>query len=343
MSLSSYRPGVYSSYTITPSYTGARAAMAVGAVGSFGLTGEQPRKIQRGDTLPGGTPAARAAALLFGAGLQEFWVYSVRADADAGAYTAAMEALAQSGELELLAVESASQPVLLAVKAFAERQSGDQRELVAFAGCGTYADAAPLAQAVDSPRVVLSYGSPVPDGGGEGSPFWGALALCAAVAVMEDPGVSLTGQELAGLATVAGPTYAQTDALLAAGVTPLCRSGAGVEAVRVITTSTTLEGSPNRSFSPINSVLIIDYVMKALRRSLAALLKGARNSAQTLSAVASQITVLLGELLDRGIITAYGPPKVYCEAENPEVCVAQVSFTAAYLINQIHVRAQIQL
>ena len=83
--------------------------------------------------------------------------------------------------------------------------------------------------------------------------------------------------------------------------------------------------------------------MKALRRSLAAFLRGAKNSAQTLSAVASQLTVLLGDFLDRGIITGYGAPRVYCQPDDPEVCIAQVSFTAAYLINQIHIQAQIQL
>ena len=33
MSISSYRPGVYSSYTIIPSYTGTREALPVGIVG----------------------------------------------------------------------------------------------------------------------------------------------------------------------------------------------------------------------------------------------------------------------------------------------------------------------
>ena len=70
MSAMTYRPGVYSSYTVTPSYTGAREALPVGIVGRLGLDGDQPVLIRRGDTLPGGTLAATAARLLFGAGLQ---------------------------------------------------------------------------------------------------------------------------------------------------------------------------------------------------------------------------------------------------------------------------------
>ena len=196
---------------------------------------------------------------------------------------------------------------------------------------------------MNSPRVILSFGEAVPQGLEAGSPFWGALALCAAVAVLEDPSVSLTGWPLPGIGRVTGASYAQVETLLGAGVTPLVQSGTGAEAVRVLTTCTTIGGSPDRSLCPVNSILIIDYVMKALRRSLAAFLRGAKNSAQTLSAVASQLTVLLGDFLDRGIITGYGAPRVYCQPDDPEVCIAQVSFTAAYLINQIHIQAQIQL
>ena len=264
--------------------------------------------------------------------------------ADAAAYTAALEALGEAGEVALIAIEDSAADTLTAAAVFAEARSQAQRETLVFAGCaGNVTTAAQLATGVDHPRVVLCPGAAVPAGESQGAAFWGAVALAAAVAVLEDPGISLTGAELPGLTKVTGATYAQVEGLLAAGVTPLYPSGAGVEAVRVLTTSTTQDGSPNRSFSPINSVLIIDYVMKALRRSLAALLKGARSSRQTLSAVASQITVLLGEFADRGIITGYQTPRVYCLADAPEVCVAEVAFTAAYLINQIHIRAQIQL
>lgn len=349
MSVSSYRPGVYSTYTITPSYTGTREALTVGVIGKLGLSEAGPVLIGRGKALDAGTPLALTAGVLFEAGLPEFWAYSLSegesgTGVDAAAYTAAMEALADKGGVELLVVESGIQAVLEAAKTFALGQSENQREMLVFAGAeGTYTAAGTLAKAVNCPRVVLTYGSAVPKGGQNASPFYGALGLCGAVAVTEDPSLSLTGQLLPGLATVTGATYTQVESLLAAGVTPLSQSGDGVEAVRVLTTSTTMDGAANRSFTPINSILIIDYVMKGLRQSLAALLRGARNSQSTLSAVASQLTVLLGGYLDRGIITGYEAPKVFCQADAPEVCVAQVAFTAAYLINQIHIQAQIQL
>lgn len=345
MSIGTYRPGVYSTYTITPGYTGAREALAVGVIAQLGLTGDQPVVVERGDTVNGGTPLAAVAELLFGAGLQRFAVWSLgENETGAESYTAALEGLAAAGELDLVVVENATQQVLEAAGAFAKTQSENQRELIVFGGAlGNHTATATLAKAVNNPRVVLSYGTAVPAGGGTGSPFFGALALCAAVAVLEDPSVSLTGWALPGIGSVTGASYAQVENLLAAGVTPLCQSGTGAEAVRILTTCTTVGGSPDRSLTPVNSILIIDYVMKALRRSLAAFLRGAKNSAQTLSAVASQLTVLLGDFSDRGIITGYGAPKVFCRPDDPEVCIAQVSFTAAYLINQIHIQAQIQL
>lgn len=344
MSAMTYRPGVYSTYTVTPGYTGAREALPVGIIGQLGLAGTEPVLIRRGDSLTGGTAAARAAELLFGAGLQQFWACSLGETADAAAYSQALAAMGEAGDAALIAIEGNSGEILTAAAGFAAAQSAGQRETLIFAGCsGNVTTAAALAKGVDHPRVVLCHGAAVPAGETEGKPFWGAVSLAAAVALLEDPSTSLTGAELPGLTGVTGATYAQVETLLAAGVTPLCRSGAGVEAVRVITTSTTIDGSANRSFSPVNSILIIDYVMKALRQALAALLRGAKNSAQTLSAVGSQITVLLGDFLDRGIITGYETPRVYCQAGAPEVCVAEVAFTAAYLINQIHIRAQIQL
>lgn len=346
MNISSYRPGVFSSYTILPSYTGAVEALSVGVVGDFGLEDSLPHTYSRGDFVPLGL-LSQTAEVLFAAGLSEFSAVSVGAGSGAQGYTDALAALAamEAGKRpDLVAVEDCSQEVLAAVKTFVEAQAEEQREMLAFAGCGVLSDAQTTAKAVDSPRVVLSWGSPVPSGEETGVPFLGAAALCAAVAVMEEPVVSLTGHELPGFSTLeTEATWAQVDALLEAGVTPLSRSGDGVEAVRVITTSTTLDGSPNRSFSPVNSILIVDYVMKALRQSLTAFIKGARNTPQTLSAVASQVTVLLEELLDRGIITQYGAPSASCPAATPEVCVVRVAFTAAYLINQIQIQAQIQL
>lgn len=348
MSIGKYRPGVWSSYTITPSYTGTRDALAVAVIARLSLDEErqrQPVVVSRGDSIAVGTPLAEVSELLFGAGLSRFTVYSVTEEAqDAAAYTAALEAVSAAGGMDLVVLENAAQDVLEAAKAFAEARSENQKELLVFAGCpGAAAASATLAQAINSPRVVLSYGTAFTAGKEEGSPFLGALSLCAAVAVLEDPSVSLTGWELPGIAKVTGATYAQVETLLGAGVTPLAQTAEGAEAVRILTTCTTLDGSPSRAFTPINTILIIDTVMKALRQSLASFLRGAKNSAQTLSAVASQITVLLGDFLDRGVITGYGAPKVYCQTDDPEVCIAEVSFTAAYLINQIHIQAQIQL
>ena len=162
MSISSYRPGVFSSYTILPGYTGAVEALGVGIIGAFGLSDSLPHTYRRGDVIPAGL--AQAAEVLFAAGLSEFAALSVASDAGAAGYAAALAALNQAASPDLLAVEDGSQAVLAAVKAFVEQQAEEQREMVAFAGCGDIASAQTIAAAVNSPRVVLSWGSPVPEG-----------------------------------------------------------------------------------------------------------------------------------------------------------------------------------
>ena len=102
MSISSYRPGVYSSYTVTPSYTGAVEALTVGVIGELGMSESGPVRIGRERVLDAGTPLAALGGILFAAGLPEFWVCSLQqgedgARPDAAAYKAAMEALGEAG------------------------------------------------------------------------------------------------------------------------------------------------------------------------------------------------------------------------------------------------------
>ena len=139
MSISSYRPGVYSSYTVTPSYTGAVEALTVGVIGELGMSESGPVRIGRERVLDAGTPLAALGGILFAAGLPEFWVCSLQqgedgAQPDAAAYKAAMEALGEAAELSLLVVERGQQAVLEAARDFALAQSESQRELLVFAG-----------------------------------------------------------------------------------------------------------------------------------------------------------------------------------------------------------------
>ncbi len=220
MSISSYRPGVYSSYTVTPSYTGAVEALTVGVIGELGMSESGPVRIGRERVLDAGTPLSALGGILFAAGLPEFWVCSLQqgedgARPDAAAYKAAMEALGEAAELSLLVVESGQQAVLEAARDFALAQSESQRELLVFAGAeGNHTAAGTLAGAINCPRVVLTYGAVTPNGAESASPFWGAAALCGAVAVLEDPSVSLTGQLLPGVGKVSGATYAQVLSLI---------------------------------------------------------------------------------------------------------------------------------
>lgn len=65
-----------------------------------------------------------------------------------------------------------------------------------------------------------------------------------------------------------GLTAAETEELLRAGVTPFERCGGEVRCVRALTTSRTVNGLPDNTFSALSTVLAVDEVVGAVRRAV---------------------------------------------------------------------------
>ena len=68
-----------------------------------------------------------------------------------------------------------------------------------------------------------------------------------------------------------------------------------------------------------------------------------RSSAQSLEAVASLVTVLLREKEEAGLLSGWSAPVVYTKAEDPSVCVVELSFGVARVVSRITVTASIAL
>lgn len=346
MTMGTYRPGVYSQYTVSSRYAGRRRGTALALVGSFGFDADLVlNKVVLGTQQPPGGNALWELLwdLCRRVGVGTVYAVSVPEEATAQQLEGVL-ALLGPEQVYTVACQHYGTQQTKAAAHWAAAQSAQQQERVVFLGLADRAEAIALAPQLNQERVVLTLGAPAM-GEEVAHPLLGAAALALEVMLTEDPSVSLSNLELTALAgaSLGRTTPQEWDALLEAGVSPLVGVGDQVECLRAVTTRTQSGGLPDRSLYPLSAILIIDYVMQQLRGTLAGLLKGGRQGSGTLSAVGSQVTVLLSELQQRGILTGYGAPHVYTPGDDPGRCVVEVSFGAAYTINQVVITAQVQL
>ncbi len=344
------RPGVFSQYTVSSLYGAGRsrqyaALLAPCDSGALSAPRWAESYAQGAALLADDTVGAALTALrlLFVGGVSRVWLAALPPEPAASDYQAAMALL--KGQQNLYAVVCATddEEALAEVKASVLVASQNQRERIAFCGFADPETAPAAAQALDSERMVLVCpgGLPAGQSGGHG-PLLAAAALAAAVLTLEDPAASLSGYTLPGLDLLETTlTDQQVETLLAAGITPLEQVGGAVQCVRALTTRTTTGGAADRSFAPVNTTLIIDHVMTAVRGTLLLLLRGAKSTLQSYNAVASQVIVLLSEKQAQGIITGFDGPAVAAHPDDPSICVVELSFGVAYAVNQIHIKTHV--
>ena len=96
----------------------------------------------------------------------------------------------------------------------------------------------------------------------------------------------------------------------------------------------------------INHVLELtrlDATDEAIRESLRAKFRRAKNTEQSRGAIRSQVILELESKLSREIITGYEHVTVSADTENPTVCLVEFSFTVAHGLNQIWLTASITI
>ena len=88
-------------------------------------------------------------------------------------------------------------------------------------------------------------------------------------------------------------------------------------------------------------VLIVDDVIPALRNSLRARFARSKNTAQTRSAIRSQVIVELENKKNAEYIDSYGDVSVTALESDPIVCVVEFGFAVAHGLNRIYLSAHI--
>jgi hypothetical protein len=249
--------------------------------------------------------------------------------------------------VEVVVCGSSVLAVQQALRQSVKTASEGRKERIAVVGSDgeTVSELVVRAQALNSERVVLVAPNAVAsDGESTISGVAVAAAVAGAIAAENDPAVPLGGAVVKGFGGL-DATYSdgELDTLILGGVTPLeCVSGE-LSVVRGITTRTKTGEAADATWRELTTILIVDDVIPAVRSSLRSKFNRSKNTAQTRSAVRSQVILELENKLTAEIITGYDEVTVTADSEDPTMCLVDFGFTVAHGLNQIYLTAHITI
>jgi hypothetical protein len=227
-----------------------------------------------------------------------------------------------------------------ALKEYVMSASEQMRECIGFCAAPPE-EAKEVAAQLCCQRVVLCTPSITSSPEVAASPLYGACSLAARILTAGSPVVNLSGEEFPLLTEAAPLPEPLVQELLSAGVCVFERVGSRVELIRAMTTCTAKNGAADDGLRSLNTVLIVDDVIRHIRSCLKARLKGA--GITSLGSVRDQVAVELAAKRDAGILTDFSPPVVRPSAGDPTVCQVDLAFSVAHLVSTIHITAQIRV
>ena len=343
------RPGVYSSYDASAAVSGAAGRKNVGLAVRMADPAQPMWKIQRYEqavSALGAGEGAELVRLLLENGAAQVYVYPVEGE-DKAAYQTAFHAMETQEELAVLVCDSTLIEVQQALRDSVCTASAALRERIAVVAGGvqeTVSELVERAQAINSERVVLTAPGCVDRQGNGASGVQVAAAVAGVIAGQTDPAVPLGGAVLIGLYGLDGRYIdSELDVLIRGGVTPVEELSGTVSVVRGVTTRTMTDGVSDTTWRDLNSILVVDDVIPAIRNALKSRFRRAKNTAQTRGAIRSQVVLELENKLAREIITGYEGVRVQQDSEEPTRCLVDFSFTVTHGINQIWLSAHITI
>jgi hypothetical protein len=333
------RPGIYSNYSVTSRYAAARSAMNAALVLKLpGFTAGLHTFESLADELEalGSYRAARnACRILFDSGVSRVYLAAAQDD-----YLAAIGLIAELPDVGAVICDADDEDDLLDLIDSVAASGDSMRERLLFVGAETVGKAAAAAAAVNHERgIVCAPAAYIPGDDGVPDSLYTACAFAGAVLAQGNPGHNFSAHALPPLSRVERLSEPDVQMLIRGGVSVFENIAGGVECVRAVTTRT----QPDLSLRPLNSVLIIDDVMRSLRLGLGSLLRGMRTGLITHESISAQAAIILAVKRDEGILRGFEPPVVRGSAEDPSVCVVQLSFSVAHIVEQIHVNAHIRV
>lgn len=332
------RPGVYTSYEVSGSLYGSRQGAAVGlvATGSAedGAVAEICSIMQAREKFSGGNMTSLCEILLKNGAYK---IYTLAAED--GDYATAFAELMKYGDIRFMVCDSRDAEVHKSMfeTIAAGDEQGKYRIGIVESGEESREALCQAAAALGSERMVL-----VSHHETEGTPGAVAAAVCGAAASGEDPALPLNGAQLLGLGDI-GENFSDADVslLISGGVTPIETLYGSRSIIRGVTTRTKTAGTADPTWREVNTVMIIDHMMPAMRDSLRRRFARVKNTAQTRGAIRTQVLVELEDYKNREIIDSYGDINVSQSTDDPTICIVDFSFTVAHGLNKIELSAHI--
>ncbi len=261
------------------------------------------------------------------------------------AYEAAFRLIAETDGIGVVICDRTDLAIqqLLAQSVVAASQNKRER-IGILAADRNESDVATWANKFNSERILLVAQNPIDSQGEELSGCILSAAMAAIISQYTDPSQSFNGACFENISKLSKDlSEDEVDEYITNGIIPFEVVAGRVEVIRAVTSRTTTDGLMDKTFKELNTILIIDEIIKAVRETLRENISTAKNNTTTRSAISSQVTVKLQEFLEANVIESYAVPNVYKSSDDATVCIVELDFTIAQGINQIHITANINV
>lgn len=260
-------------------------------------------------------------------------------------YTSAFKILEEMDGINVVICDSTNVTIQqLLMQSIVSASLNKKERIGVIAAAENQSELADWASSFNNERILLVAQNPI---GTDGSTLSGCILAAAVAAIISqytDPSQSFNGVGFEGISKLnKALTEDEVDDYINNGIIPFEVVAGRVEIIRAVTSKTTTDNVPDKTFKEVNTILIIDEVIKSIRETLSKNISVAKNNVTTRSAISSQVTVKLQEFLDANIIDAYAVPNVYQSSDDSTICIVEIDFTVAQGINQIHITANINV
>ncbi len=339
--IASERPGVYTSYEVSPGASAYGSGAAVGLAaesvsGAEGVCVALSSVAEAKSAFGGGALCELVRVLLLNGSPV---IYAARAVN--GGYDRAFAALMAEPAVKFMVCGSreASVHAKLRDAITGADEAGKYRVGIVESKVTDRAGLIAAAQALTCEKMVL-----VSHHEQQGTAGSVAAALCGVLASRDDPALPVNGAALRALGSV-GANFSDSDVtlLVRGGVTPLETLSGEVSVIRGVTTRSSSGGVPDTTWRELTTILVVNSVIPRIRDSLRARFSRAKNNAQTRGAIRTQVIIELEESLKREFIDSYGDVSVQPGGDDGCVCVVGFSFTVAHGLNRIELHANVSI